>query len=248
MTDWNQNIDLYCERITTGLMAEPFNVYSNVAFLIAAFLVWRFGKKNQLMGGAETLLVVFMVLVAIGSTLFHMLANRWSMVADLAPILMFQTLFVFQYGKYIARHDHNPWIKALLMAVAYVGCVYLIGQAPIETYNGSVGYLPALIFLVFFAIYHSRKARKKSFAIWLSVIFFFCALAMRSVDLEVCEFQVSGTHYAWHAGAALSMYFAMIGLLATRMDGRHLRSKHIKGLYKGDKIDTLDPHDVVEFD
>ena len=248
MTDWNQNLDLYCERITTGLMAEPLNVYSNVAFLIAAFFVWRFGKKNELMGGAETLLVVLMVLVAIGSTLFHMLSNRWSMVADLAPLLLFQSLFVFQYGKYIARHDNHPWIKAFFMVLIYVGSVYLISQSPIETYNGAITFLPALIFLVLFAIYHSRKARKKNFAIWLSVIFFFCALAMRSVDLEVCEFQVSGTHYGWHIGAALSMYFAMIGLLATRMDGRHLRSKHIKGLYKGEKIDTLDPHDVVEFD
>ncbi len=248
MTDWNQNLDLYCERITTGLMAEPLNVYSSLLFMVAAFFVWRFAKKNELLRGVEKVLLVLMMLVAIGSSVFHMFANQWSMWADLGPIFAFLILYVFQYGKFIARHDNRPWIKALCMAIIFVGFVALVSVAPINTFNGSTTYLPALLFLVLFAIYHSRKARKKSFAIWLSVIFFFCALAMRSVDLEVCEFQVSGTHYAWHAGAALSMYFAMIGLLATRMDGRHLRSKHIKGLYKGEKIDTLDPGDVVEFD
>lgn len=246
--DWNQNIDLYCERMTSGLMAEPLNVYSNLAFIIAAFFAWRFGKKNQLLGGMETIMLVLMVLVAVGSALFHMLANRWSMIADVVPIFMFQFFFIFQYGKFVARHDNHPWIKASFMVLVFIGSVVLISMAPINNLNGSVTYLPALFFLVFFAIYHSRKARKKSFAIWLSVIFFFCALAMRSVDLEVCEFQVSGTHYVWHIGAALTMYFAMLGLLATRMDGRHLRSKHIKGLHKGNKIDTLDPGDVVEFD
>lgn len=248
MTDWNQNLDLYCERITTGMMAEPLNVYSNVAFLVAAFFAWRFGKKNEVLGPVENLMLVMLVLIFVGSSLFHMFANRWSMIADLAPIFLFQFLFVFQYGKFIARHDDKPAIKASCIAFIFVGFVALFAKLPIDNFNGSVIYLPALLFMVLFAIYHSRKARKNGFAIWLSVIFLFCGLAMRAFDLEVCEFQVSGTHYGWHFFAAAAMYFALRGLLATKMDSRHLRGKHVKGYYQGDKIDTLDPHDVVEFD
>ena len=34
-------IDLYCERLSPGIWAEPINALTNLAFLVAAFAAWR---------------------------------------------------------------------------------------------------------------------------------------------------------------------------------------------------------------
>ena len=35
------DLDLYCERLSPGLLAEPLNALSNLAFLYAALTIWR---------------------------------------------------------------------------------------------------------------------------------------------------------------------------------------------------------------
>ncbi len=39
--DWTRKIDGYCERIDPGYWAEPVNALTNVAFVLAAALMWR---------------------------------------------------------------------------------------------------------------------------------------------------------------------------------------------------------------
>lgn len=40
-------IDIYCERLAPGLLAEPLNALSNISFLIAALAIWRFARLHQ---------------------------------------------------------------------------------------------------------------------------------------------------------------------------------------------------------
>ena len=40
-------IDLYCERLDSSFWAEPINALTNVAFIIAAWGVWRLGCKQK---------------------------------------------------------------------------------------------------------------------------------------------------------------------------------------------------------
>ena len=39
--DWTAQIDGYCERLGPGFWAEPLNALTNLAFLIAALVMWR---------------------------------------------------------------------------------------------------------------------------------------------------------------------------------------------------------------
>ncbi len=39
--DWFEQIDGYCERTDFTYWSEPLNAVTNVAFIIAALLLWR---------------------------------------------------------------------------------------------------------------------------------------------------------------------------------------------------------------
>ncbi len=87
MTDY---VDGYCERVAPGLWGEPFNSLSNLAFLLAAVLVWRLAAGDR----AGRLLAVLIGLVFAASTVFHLLATRWAGVADSVSILVFVLVYV----------------------------------------------------------------------------------------------------------------------------------------------------------
>src|ERR1043166_113401 len=89
--DWFAPIDLYCERTAPGLFNEPLNAASNLAFFVAAMFAARVALRD---GRARTdaflwLLIGLVFVIGAGSTAFHMFANRWSLIADVAPITAF---------------------------------------------------------------------------------------------------------------------------------------------------------------
>jgi len=82
-------VDNYCERVDSGFWSEPVNAVSNGAFLIAAaaaFWQWRRAGGRDL---PALWLIAVTVVVGVGSFLFHTLANRWSLLADVLPIAVF---------------------------------------------------------------------------------------------------------------------------------------------------------------
>ena len=83
-------IDLYCERCGPGLLAEPLNATTNLAFLIAAWAAWVLARRlNSLSGGIQGL-IFLTVSLGIGSALFHTFATAWARVLDVVPILLFE--------------------------------------------------------------------------------------------------------------------------------------------------------------
>ena len=45
--NWSAFIDSYCERLLPGFWDEPLNAISNVAFWLAAWLVWQAWQHVQ---------------------------------------------------------------------------------------------------------------------------------------------------------------------------------------------------------
>ena len=62
-----QNIDIYCERTSTLLLAEPINLFSNLFFVIVGILLSRRKTDNKIL---KRLAYMFVV-IGIGSGLFH---------------------------------------------------------------------------------------------------------------------------------------------------------------------------------
>jgi hypothetical protein len=81
----NRAIDGYCERLEPGLWAEPFNAVSNLAFVIAAAVMWQRCRGEGMAG----VLCVSLFVIGVMSGLFHTHAVVWTAMADSLSILIF---------------------------------------------------------------------------------------------------------------------------------------------------------------
>ena len=194
-------VDGYCERIGPGLWGEPLNSLSNLAFLVAAVLVWRLAAGDRV----GRLLAGLIGLVFTAGTVFHLVATRWAAVADSVSILV----FVLVYAVLFARVFYN-WRLAWLAAPAFLALTVVTALL------GGGLYLSALIGLGVFAalLAFERDAYWTHFAVAGAV--FALSLSLRAVDRDVCDFVPAGTHFLWHLLNGLVLYLVSRTMLLKR--------------------------------
>ncbi|MCE2739750.1 MAG: ceramidase [Rhodobacter sp.] len=107
---WRDAVDGYCERLTPGYWAEPVNAVTNMAFLVAAALMWRRTAGLPL----ARAMVLVLAAIGVGSYLFHTHANRATGVMDVIPIVAFILLYVFAASRDFLRLA--PWQAGLATA------------------------------------------------------------------------------------------------------------------------------------
>jgi hypothetical protein len=184
-------VDGYCERVAPGLWGEPLDSLSNLAFLVAAVLVWRLAAGDR----AGRVLAVLIGLVFAASTAFHLLATRWSGVADSVSILVFVLVYVVLF----ARVFYN-WRWAWLAAPAFLALTVVTALL------GGGLYLSALIGFGIFAalLAFSRDAYWTHFAVAGAI--FALSLSLRTLDRDVCDYVPVGTHFLWHLLNGVVLY------------------------------------------
>ena len=87
--DWTAQVNGYCERLGPGLLAEPANAVTNVAFIAAALWLW---PKTR---GVERTLCALLFAIGVGSGLFHTYATVWAGLADTLPILLYILVYIY---------------------------------------------------------------------------------------------------------------------------------------------------------
>ena len=92
-----QQYDEYCERVGFSFFAEPINALSNLAFIVAAWAAWRLAKRTGTLPRGVKVLIALAGSTAIGSMLWHTLANTWSLYLDVLPIVLFIVGFLWIY-------------------------------------------------------------------------------------------------------------------------------------------------------
>lgn len=180
-------LDLYCERLGPGLLAEPVNAATNAAFLLAGLWILRRARGDR----GVLLLGVLTLAIGAGSTLFHTLATPLALLADVLPILLFQLVFL---ALYLRRRTRLPALQVLWWVAAFFGLTLLGRQQP-QLLNGSLAYAPAL--LVLFAL-GLREWRRQGPLLVICAGLFALSLLLRSLDLVVCPWLPLGTHPLWH--------------------------------------------------
>src|SRR6478752_5502086 len=95
MSDLFQPMRNYCERTGDLLWSEPLNALSNIAFFIAAWLLWKSYKANHIRSRPTAVLIALIALVGFGSTLFHTFANGLTMLGDVIPIAVFTFYYLW---------------------------------------------------------------------------------------------------------------------------------------------------------
>ncbi|MEV4051033.1 hypothetical protein AB0J55_07570 [Amycolatopsis sp. NPDC049688] len=188
MTDY---VDGYCERVAPGLWGEPLNSLSNLAFLVAAVLVWRLAAGDR----AGRLLAGLIGLVFVASTAFHLLATRWAAVADSVAILVFVLVYAGLFPRVF--FGWRLW---------WLGPPAFLALTLVTALLGGGLYLSAVIGLFAFAalLAFRRDASWTHFAVAGAV--FALSLSLRTLDRDVCDYVPVGTHFLWHLLNGLVLY------------------------------------------
>jgi hypothetical protein len=234
-----EKIFRYCERgADPAFWGEPLNALSNFAFFIGAavaFAIWRRARPDDCTGLAEPALIGLVVVIGVGSFLFHTFATRWAAIVDVAPIGVFMLAYL---GYALRRLLGLGWLPTAVGLALFVAALQMAGDIQCQRtgllgiaeasrgpcLNGTLGYLPALLAMA--GIGAALQLRHHVAAPYLLAAagVFLVSMMFRTIDLETCAFtslggRVRGTHALWHLCNALTLTLLLIGAVrAPRRD------------------------------
>jgi hypothetical protein len=215
---WHQQIFSYCERGgDAGFWAEPVNALTNAAFYVAAvlaFVLWVRADRGE-RRISDLALILLVLVIGTGSFLFHTLANRWSAIADTAPIGLFMLAY---FGYALKRFFGLGWLLTILGVGLFAVVIWQAMSLRCDggsCLNGSVGYLPALAALAGLGLGLAVLRHPAGKYILGGGIVFALSLTLRTVDKSLCSETVLegyghvGTHFMWHVLNATLLYLLL---------------------------------------
>ena len=201
--NWFEPVDNYCERLDPSFWAEPLNALTNASFIIAGLLLlmqWRNTSPRSNLGLA---LIINVLAIGIGSFLFHTLANRWSAVADVAPI----TIFIHFYFLLALRtYLGVPWWMAAVATLAFFAASPLIGSGLAPLMGSSAFYVPALMAIFGVGLAAQMRNERIARALFMAGAIFAISILFRAADMPLCETTFIGTHVLWHLLNGIVLY------------------------------------------
>ncbi|MCU4675109.1 ceramidase [Catenovulum sp. 2E275] len=198
-------MDYYCERIDFSFWSEPVNAMTNLGFILAGLLAFYLLAQANIKVKHNhphinktplhlNLLAGFMIIIGIGSFLFHTLANFWSMLADIIPIYIYQVIFLWSYLRYALKFSKMTSIGVFVVFIITVIATKVI---PFNI-NGSEMYLPSILILLVFSAITKIKTGRFDKPLLAASGCFCISLTMRTIDQQICPSFPLGTHFGWH--------------------------------------------------
>jgi hypothetical protein len=202
-------VNIYCERLGPGLLAEPLNAASNVAFFLAAWAAWTTAGRTRSLSRGIGILICLILTIGIGSTLFHTFATPWARVMDIVPIALFQIAYLWIYGRRVMKIQ-SAYV-AVFLAV-FVVAAWGGRQFP-HLLNGSLTYAPAAVLSVALGLYHLRTQGERRVDLLTAGGAFLVAIFFRTIDGAICAVFPPGTHFVWHLLIPVVAYLYVRALL-----------------------------------
>ncbi len=212
----HEHIDEYCERLTPGLWAEPVNAITNFCIIFAGLyimrLYWRdiYGRHKKHYP-SFLFLSVLVVLLGVGSLLWHTFANGWSLWADMLPIILLIYFFQWNVLRKVFRWSRKEvGVYLVLFTLANIALTRIFGEAAL---NGSIIYAPAVGALIWFGVMMKQEKKRGANYMILAVFTFLAAITFRTFDAAVCDYFPIGTHFMWHVGNSVLVLFLAKALI-----------------------------------
>jgi len=202
-------MDVYCERVGAGLLAEPLNAISNVSFLVAAWLAWVLARRTGTLSGRIKVLILLGASVGIGSILWHTVPNSVTFYLDVAPILIFIMFYIWLFTRGVL--GLGAGVAALSVAAFFV--LTLLALSYSHVLHGALVYTPGLVVVLVFGLFHARQPTAARFTLLAATGVYIAALFFRTIDNEVCPNLPIGTHFLWHLLIGLVTYLAVRALV-----------------------------------
>jgi hypothetical protein len=205
-----EHVDNYCERTDASLWSEPFNALTNLAFLIAAIMLWRQARGNPRQTELRCL-AALIALIGICSGLFHFYGTVWGMILDVAGIALFILVYIHRYLRLLVKW---PLWACWLGVFAFLAADRAIAALGRFGLNGSEGYLLPGATLAVFALWSRRHAPASTRWLGAATLVFLLSFSLRTLDMALCASWPLGTHFAWHMLNALVLYCCARSLAA----------------------------------
>ena len=190
---WATQVDIYCERLDYGFWAEPLNAVSNAAFIVAALIMWRRSTGVQM----AQVLCVILIVIGIGSFLFHTFATYWASVADVVPIFGFILTYL-----YLVNWDFVglPQRLAIAMTSAFVpfAAMMLPVFEGLPFFHISDFYWTVPLLLVIYAVFLARRVPEMARGMVIGTLLLCMSITVRSLDMMWCDALSFGTHFLLH--------------------------------------------------
>lgn len=198
---WTTAVDSYCERLGPGLWAEPLNALTNLAFLLAALVMWRRAGAVPFCQALSGVLFA----IGLGSGVFHTVAERWAMLADVLPILGFILLYLWAVNREVWRLGRGTALLGVLLFFPYAAGAAAVFHLAAPWLGSSAGYAPVALLILLYAAALQRRAPAFAANLALGAGLLALSIAARASDLPLCPVWPSGTHFLWHLLNALML-------------------------------------------
>ena len=213
--DWFAQVDAYCERTDFSFWSEPVNALTNLGYILVALWFLRAMRGVPL----GRVLAALLLAIGIGSFLFHTLATGWAGLADILPI----GLFILVYLYAVNRHALGwPVWAAGLGVVAFfpyaAGVVYVADMLPFFRVSNFYWTVPILLFAYALVFGDKLGPMRRGFVAGGAVLSL--SIAVRSVDLTLCDSFPLGTHFLWHVFNTV-MFVIVLGSYRVHMLAAH---------------------------
>jgi Ceramidase len=198
--NWSRPIDAYCERLGPAFWAEPVNALTNLAFILAALILWRRTAGLPL----ARALCVLLFIIGIGSFLFHTRATLWAGIADTAPIGLFILTYLFAIHR-------DVWAWPLWLSVfatlAFIPFALIATPvfAALPVLKISAMYWPVPLLILIHATLLRRRSPATARGVGMGAALLTLSLVFRSLDQSLCPIWPTGTHFIWHLLNALML-------------------------------------------
>ncbi|PWG15872.1 ceramidase domain-containing protein [Salibaculum griseiflavum] len=188
-----ERIDGYCERVDFTFWAEPVNAVTNLAFIVAALIMWRRSAGVPLARALAAILFA----IGIGSFLFHTLATVWAAMADTLPILAFILLYLFAVHRDVLGWPAWAAVLATAGFLPYAaGVTVLLQDVPFFGVSSFYWTVPILLVIYGAMLWRRFPVLMRGFLIGAGILSL--SITARSLDEPLCATFPVGTHLFWH--------------------------------------------------
>ena len=209
--DLSKPIDIYCERLDIGIWAEPINAVTNVAFILAAIIMWL--RCKNLVEGKILSFLLFSI--GCGSFLFHTYAQAWAALLDVTAILIFILTYIF-----VANRRFLAWSKmvSLIGVILFFPYQLLLVSilSNIQFFGSSVQYIPVAILIFIYSGLLRKSEPNLSRGLFIGAAILCLSIISRTVDEPLCSISSVGTLFVWHILNAIMLSW-MIEILRRHM-------------------------------
>jgi hypothetical protein len=201
---WTPATMHFCEELTHGVLVQPANAISSLAFAVVGLYLFRLAPRRSIL----RLFPISAVLVGITSFLYHASWTFFFQVFDVSSMFMLSCLLMSFNARRLGliKDGQLPYVYTGLLAASIASLVTLRGRSGEYLFGGEVAaYLVSEAVLA-----KTRRETRYEFFLWAAGVFV-AAFAIWTLDVReiVCDPRnhfLQG-HAAWHVLNSFCFYF-----------------------------------------